>query len=68
MAEHWIYIGSYKEKPTLLEDFYVETQGCGCCAEMKHTPSKEDLDVVEKNLDEQMEIVSYLRDKYYSEG
>ena len=68
MTEEWIRISSFKDKPELLEDYYVETDGCGCCQETKNSPSKEDLDIVEKTLNEQLKIISYLRNKYYVEG
>jgi len=63
--QEWIMIKQWeiKGKEGILEDYAVFDEGCGCCTESK-TPTKEDLDILEKHLDEQQELISYLRDKF----
>lgn len=64
MSEEWIRIYSYKNEPEKLEDYIIETEGCGCCVKTKSSPTKEDLDILEKYLEDQIEMICYLRDKY----
>lgn len=62
--EQWIMIYSYREKPESLDDYYVATDGCGCCQDTKSPPDKKDLDLLEKNLNEMLETICYLKEKY----
>lgn len=62
--KEWTRILTYETEPKSLNDYIVYTDGCGCCSADKQKPTKEDLDILEKNINQQLELVNYLRDKY----
>lgn len=60
----WIGIRKWEEGYPGLENYAVFDKGFDGETEFKSSPTKEDLDILEKYLNEQMETISFLRDKY----